>query len=149
MGKSIIQNLLLKIKLLPFSYMTNLLEAKKLMRVPLNPASEAMSLRGESRGSSSSGEYSPGTSPEDRRLLIISRNWGSTNWWSSRRSTTCSPSIPASCITCKQEPPHIYHTMQICLYLHSTFILNIFIYIISLRKEVSTLSFKRQWILTI
>ena len=77
----------------------DLLWAKKLMIVPLNPASDAISLNGDSNGSSSSGLYSPGTSPADRRLLISSRNTGSTNWWSSSNKTTCSPSIPACCIT--------------------------------------------------
>ena len=44
--------------------------AKKEIRLPLKPSLEAFSRRGAKNGSSSSGEYSPGISPEDKRLLI-------------------------------------------------------------------------------
>jgi len=75
------------------------------MSVPLKPASDAISRSGARMGSISSGEYRPGTSPADRRLLTSSRNVGSTNWWSSSSRTTWSPSIPACCITWRGEVP--------------------------------------------
>ncbi len=45
--------------------------AKKEIRLPLNPSFEAFSLRGDKKGSNSSGVYRPGISPDDKRLLTL------------------------------------------------------------------------------